>query len=82
MILDSDFNLDVYTDIYLTVKGAKNLDTYSEKYQNLIDSVTEDIDKIKENQIETRYNQVISEAKKELDKGENEYNENKEKSEN
>ena len=46
MILDSDFNLDVYTDIYLTVKGAKNLDTYSEKYQNLIDSVTEDIDKI------------------------------------
>ena len=60
MILDSDFNLDVYTDIYLTVKGAKNLDTYSEKYQNLIDSVTEDIDKIKENQIETRYNQVIS----------------------
>ena len=76
MILDSDFNLDVYTDIYLTVKGAKNLDTYSEKYQNLIDSVTEDIDKIKENQIETRYNQVISEAKKELDKGEKEYNEN------
>ena len=64
MILDSDFNLDVYTDIYLTVKGAKNLDTYSEKYQNLIDSVTKDIDKIKENQIETRYNQVISEAKK------------------
>ena len=82
MILDSDFNLDVYTDIYLTVKGAKNLDTYSEKYQNLIDSVTEDIDKIKENQIETRYNQVISEAKKELDKGEKEYNENKEKAEN
>ena len=51
MILDSDFKLDVYTDIYLTVKGAKALDTYSDEYQELIDSVVHDIDKITDDRI-------------------------------
>ena len=65
MILDSDFKLDVYTDIYLTVKGAKALDTYSDEYQELIDSVVHDIDKITDDRIKARYDEVVSEAQNE-----------------
>ncbi|MBU5335943.1 ABC transporter permease [Intestinibacter bartlettii] len=79
MILDSDFSLDVYTDIYLTVKGASKLDTYSDDYQKLIDSVVDDIDNIKDKRIESRYNQVVSEAQEKLDKSKKEYEDNKEK---
>ena len=79
MILDTDFKLDVYTDIYLTVKGADKLDTYSDEYQELIDSVVDDIEAIKDDRIEARYNQVVSEAQSELDDAKKEYEENKAK---
>ncbi len=81
MILDSDFNLDAYTDIYLTVKGASELDTYSDKYQELINSVVDDIDKITDNRIEARYSQVVKDAQDELDKAKVEYQQNKDKAE-
>lgn len=79
MILDDDFKLDVYTDIYLTVKGADKLDTYSDEYQELIDSVVDDIDAITDERIDARYNQVVSEAQAELDDAKEEYEENKQK---
>ncbi|WP_455543679.1 FtsX-like permease family protein [Intestinibacter sp.] len=81
MILDSDFNLGAYTDIYLTVKGASELDTYSDKYQELINSVVDDIDKITNNRIEARYSQVVTDAQDELDKAKVEYQQNKDKAE-
>ena len=37
MIPQSDFKSDVYTEIFLTVKGAKKLDTYSDEYFDLVD---------------------------------------------
>ena len=79
MIWDDDFKLDVYTDIYLTVKGVDKLDTYSDEYQELIDSVVDDIDAITDERIDARYNQVVSEAQAELDDAKEEYEENKQK---
>ncbi len=79
MILDDDFKLDVYTDIYLTVKGSDKLDTYSDEYQELIDSVVDDIDAITDERIDARYDQVVSEAQAELDDAKKEYEENKQK---
>lgn len=81
MILDSNFNLDVYTDIYLTVKGAKTLDTYSDEYQNLIDSVVDDIDAITDTRIKARYNEVVLDAQETLDKSKQKYEESKAKAE-
>lgn len=81
MILDTDFKLNVYTDIYLTVKGADKLDTYSDEYQKLIDSVVDDIEAIQDDRIEARYNQVVSEAQEELDDAKQKYEDNKAKTE-
>ena len=77
MILDSNFKLDVYTDIYLTVKGADKLDTYSDEYQDLIDSVVDDIEAITDERIEARYDEVILSAREELDEATKKYEENK-----
>ena len=47
MIPQSDFKLDTYTEMFLTVKSAKKLDTYSDEYFNLIKKVTDKIEDLK-----------------------------------
>lgn len=42
----SFFTHDYYTDVFLTVKGAKALDCFSDEYKNLINSLVEEIGKI------------------------------------
>ena len=95
MIPQSDFKSDVYTEIFLTVKGAKKLDTYSDEYFDLVETVTNKIEDIKDIRTEVRYKEILSKANKELKKaedklnkakddllsGEKEYKENKLKSE-
>lgn len=77
MILDSNFKLDVYTDIYITVKGADKLDTYSDEYQDLIDGVVDDIEAISDERIDVRHDEVILSAQEELEKAKESYEENK-----
>ena len=95
MIPQSDFKSDVYTEIFLTVKGAKKLDTYSDEYFDLVETVSNKIEDIKDIRTEVRYKEILSKANKELKKaedklnkakddllsGEKEYKENKLKSE-
>ena len=40
------FNMDFYTDIFLTVEGAKELQTFEDAYQDLILSCTDEIEAI------------------------------------
>lgn len=96
MIPESDFKMDTYTEIFLTVKSAKELDTYGDEYSNLVKTVTDKIENMKNKLTTRRYNEVVkkaedkiqkqedklSKAKKDFDKGKKEYEENKLKSEN
>lgn len=61
------FRMEVYTEIYLTVSGAKELISYSDEYQKVIDEVVLRIeDEIQDIRINARYNEIISEANSEL----------------
>ena len=96
MIPESDFKMDTYTEMFLTVKSAKELDTYGDEYSNLVKTVTDKIENMKNKLTTRRYNEVVkkaedkiqkqedklSKAKKDFDKGKKEYEENKLKSEN
>ena len=96
MIPKSDFKMDTYTEMFLTVKSAKELDTYGDEYSNLVKTVTDKIENMKNKLTTRRYNEVVkkaedkiqkqedklSKAKKDFDKGKKEYEENKLKSEN
>lgn len=77
--VNDSFSYDVYTDIYVTVKGAKELNTFSDKYEELIDAAIDEIELISEKQIKLRYDEIIDEANSKLDDAKKEYNENKEK---
>jgi len=69
IIPEEDFQLDYYTEILATVKGAKALDSYSEAYDQAIDAVKERLEPIAEERETIRYNEIMDEARAELDKG-------------
>lgn len=72
-INEFDFKSEVYTDIYVTVKDTKALNSYDETYFEVTDKVKESIENISNVIIDRRYNEVINEANEELNKGKDEY---------
>lgn len=81
MIPEENFKQEVYTDIFLTVKGAKEINSYKDGYFHVTDKVTRELEDIAKGRQKLRYDEVISEANKELDQGKKEYNDEKEKAE-
>ncbi|MCR8746374.1 ABC transporter permease [Romboutsia lituseburensis] len=82
MIPQDDFKIDSYTEMFVTLKGAKEKNSYDDKYFEDIKVVTNKIDDISKGRIDARYNEVINTANDELDKGKLEYyNKKKEVSE-
>ena len=59
MIPESDFKMDTYTEMFLTVKSAKELDTYGDEYSNLVKTVTDKIENMKNKLTTRRYNEVV-----------------------
>ncbi len=61
-MLPTNFKTDFYTNIYITVKNAKNEITNKSKYKNLIENAISQIENIKSSQEENRYNNIYQEA--------------------
>ena len=78
-IPEDDFNMDVYTDIYVTVNDAKEFNSYTDKYFDVVDEVKESIEDESQVIIDRRYNEIKDIALEELNKGKKEYEENKAK---
>lgn len=74
-ILDTNFDVDYYTNIYVTINNAKEKITSQDDYLKLIDNITTKIDNIKETQEENRYQKIYDEASNEIDEKEQEANE-------
>lgn len=74
-ILDTNFDVDYYTNIYVTINNAKEKITSKDDYLKLIDNITTTIDNIKETQEENRYQKIYDEASNEIDEKEQEANE-------
>ena len=63
---------DIYTSIYLKVANAKELNTTSEEYKNIVESTKERIEEIEDTQKQKRYDSLINEANQKLDDAQNE----------
>jgi len=74
---EDSFSYDVYTDIYATVNGAMELDTFSTKYENLVNDTIDEIETVSKGQITLRYNEIIDEANSKLEDAKREYNDKK-----
>lgn len=73
--------LGVYTDIYVTAEGAKELDTYSDQYDELIADLTAALEATGKDRAEIRFSEIKSEAEEKLADAENEYRTEREKAE-
>lgn len=73
------FSMEVYTVVYATVEGAKDLNPYLDEYENYIDEIIERIEAIADARCEIRYAEVtdpywedIREAEADIADGEKE----------
>ncbi|MGL6198541.1 MAG: FtsX-like permease family protein [Lachnospiraceae bacterium] len=76
------FDLEVYTEIYAEVEGAKEETVYTEEYDDKVEAVMDRIEDIVDERCEVRRADIVAEAQAELDDGRREYEEEKEKAEN
>lgn len=59
-VYNGSLDLEAYSNIYITVKGAKKYLTNSVSYKKLINNVKKDIDLIKDKQQDIRYDELYS----------------------
>lgn len=70
---DSFYSMDVFTDLFVTVKGAKDLNTFSEDYSVLVSAASEKLEETGIGRSTVRYDSVIAEANEKLDEAQDEY---------
>lgn len=73
------FDSEVYTEVYLTLEKAKEYQTDSAEYKEVVEQVKEKIEGIKEERQEARYQEIKTEAEEELNKAKTELEEEKKK---
>lgn len=66
-ILPDNFALEVYTEVYVQVEGAKDKVAFTEEYSSLIDEMIEQIEGIKDFRCKKRYEDIREEAESKLD---------------
>ena len=66
-------NMDYYTGVYVTAKGAKETVTNSDEYLSIINSVTSEIEAIKETRENARYQSLVDEATKKVNDAQKEF---------
>lgn len=76
-----NIQLDYYTSIGIQVNGAKELETSTNQYNELISNAEKKIEEIKEKRENARYNQIVDSATEELNKAKEEFETEKEKGE-
>ncbi len=67
MILSTDFDYPVYTEALVTVKGAKELDSYSKAYLNRVEKVQSQLENLVAERAEVRLVELKAEANKQLE---------------
>lgn len=73
MILpEEEFKLEVYTDVYLTVKGAISVLTYDEEYDQVLDPIKDKLKEVGEQRATLRFEEIMDEANEEIDKAKKE----------
>ena len=67
VVLPEAFDMDVYTLMNIRLKGAGELECYSDDYKDLVSNVQENLEDTAGVQCEWRYDQIYDEAREELD---------------
>ena len=66
-VLPEDFDQEIYTQIYVTVHGAKGLTSYTDGYENLIAKIKGRVENIADDRCQIRLASVKADAQEEID---------------
>lgn len=68
VVPEESFVLDVYTEIYAQVDGAKELTAFTDAYDDRVQEGMDQIEVIRDEREKARYDEIVSEADEELEK--------------
>lgn len=66
-ILPENFDLDVYTQIFLSVEGAEEEIAFTDAYDSLVATAKEKVEELSEKRCQVRYDEVTGEAQEKID---------------
>ncbi len=72
-VLPEAYTLDVYTDFYLTLEGASEMDSFSDEYTDYVDEYAEKLEAFGLERSQIRYDSIVQEAQSELNSAREEY---------
>lgn len=72
MIPASDFSLEVFTDLYLTLNETEGLDPFSTEYEDAVENSKDDLEKFSKERAALRYDEILADATKTLEEGKEE----------
>lgn len=64
---ESSFDMDVYTELYAAVDGAKELTAFTDEYDDRVEAVMDEVEKIRKTRENARYKEIVDEANEKLD---------------
>lgn len=68
-VTEEEFDLPVYNEVYLTMKGGKLLDTYSQEYKTMADNMEEKLENLADERVKIRYDDIVGNATDEYNQG-------------
>ena len=74
---DDSFTMDYYTGFYLSVRGAKDMNSFGSAYEDAVAAVTDQLETLGKDRSAIRYEQIVDDANAELDDAKEEYAEKK-----
>ena len=74
IIPEETFVSDIYTEAFVTVKGARELDTFTKPYGNLVDEIVDQIEEVGKKRETERKSELTNKAYKNIDKNLKELN--------
>lgn len=67
MVPEETFDMDVYTEVYVQVKGAKNEVAFTNRYDKKVEKVLDQIEDITDERAEIRKQELVNEAQEKID---------------
>lgn len=77
-VLPEEFTVEFYTDVLLTVDGARDMNAFSSEYEDKVETVTGRLEDLSETQVPKRREDLVGSAQEELDEATKEYEDQKE----
>ncbi|WP_066893262.1 FtsX-like permease family protein [Clostridium nigeriense] len=73
-----NFKIPAYTEVYVTINGAKSLNSYSKKYFDVVEDIQLSLESLGNERAGLRYEEILNEANKKLNESKSELNKQKE----